>query len=61
MEGYGLFKECSTIPNLVPCLIVKSICDWRAMKNFDPKPIKGKVQAYKTMDILPKSDVCVLD
>ena len=85
MEGYGLFKECSTIPNSVPCLIVKSICDWGAMKNFDPKPIldkmptiretlaeetsetiKSKVQAYaafqayKTMDILLKNDVCVL-
>lgn len=35
MEGYGLFKECNSGTYNVPCLIVKSICDWGAEKNFD--------------------------
>lgn len=35
MEGYGLFKECSSYPYSVPCLIVKSICDWADEKNFN--------------------------
>ncbi len=34
MEGYGLFKECSHQDFRIPCLIVKSICDWGAEKNF---------------------------
>lgn len=34
MEGYGLFKECSHQAFRIPCLIVKSICDWGAEKNF---------------------------
>lgn len=35
MEGYGLFKECNSGIFKVPCLIVKSICDWGAEKNFN--------------------------
>lgn len=35
MEGYGLFKECTSYPHSVPCLIIKSICDWADEKNFD--------------------------
>lgn len=34
MEGYGLFKECAHRDFRIPCLIVKSICDWGAEKNF---------------------------
>lgn len=34
MEGYGLFKECAYQDFRIPCLIVKSICDWGAEKNF---------------------------
>jgi len=34
MEGYGLFKECAHQDFRIPCLIVKSICDWGAEKNF---------------------------
>ncbi len=39
MEGYGLFKECRGTYYTVPCLIVKSICDWAVMKNFEAKDI----------------------
>ncbi len=35
MEGYGLFKECNDKRFLIPCFIVKSICDWGVEKNFD--------------------------
>ncbi len=35
MEGYGLFKECTSFPYNVPCIIIKSICDWGIEKNFD--------------------------
>lgn len=39
MEGYGLYKECGGAQYSIPCLIIKSICDWGAMKNFDSKII----------------------
>lgn len=35
MEGYGLFKECTSSPYNIPCVIIKSICDWADEKNFD--------------------------
>lgn len=35
MEGYGLFKECTSYPYNVPCVIIKSICDWAEEKNFN--------------------------
>lgn len=31
MEAYGMYKECSFIR--IPCLTIKSICDWGAAKN----------------------------
>ena len=37
MEGYGLFKECCGHNHKIDCLIIKSICDWGAMKNIDLK------------------------
>lgn len=43
MEGYGLFKECKGTYFTVPCLIVKSICDWAVMKNFNAKNIFEKI------------------
>ncbi len=51
MEGYGLFKECQGFECLVPCLLVKSICDWGAYKNIEEDPdadsnLKDKLQAY---------------
>jgi nucleoside phosphorylase len=51
MEGYGLFKECRGFECLVPCLLVKSICDWGAYKNIEEDPdadsnLKDKLQAY---------------
>lgn len=51
MEGYGLFKECQGFECLIPCMIVKSICDWGAYKNLDDDEVrniklKDKLQAY---------------
>lgn len=37
MEGYGLFKECYGA--VMPCLIVKSICDWGVQKNINAPDI----------------------
>lgn len=34
MESYGLFKECCGRNVIIPCLTVKSICDWGVLKNF---------------------------
>lgn len=35
MEGYGLFKECKSKEANLPCVVLKSICDWGAEKNFE--------------------------
>lgn len=43
MEGYGLFKECNGAGFSIPCIVLKSICDWAIMKNFDPKDIFMKL------------------
>lgn len=32
-EGYGLFKECHRHEMKVPCILVKSICDWLDVPN----------------------------
>ncbi len=56
MEGYGLAKECIYYSN-IPCVILKSICDWGACKNIGnyldkslpaecKKDTKGQIQAY---------------
>ncbi len=37
MEGYGLYKECRSNNHSIPCLIVKSICDWGIDKNINAK------------------------
>jgi len=34
MEGYDLFKECCGRNFIIPCLTIKSICDWRVLKNL---------------------------
>lgn len=34
MEGYGLAKECMFYFH-IPCVILKAICDWGAVKNID--------------------------
>ena len=52
MEGYGLAKECFTYN--IPCMLIKSICDWGNQKNIDQeisqrtkvKNAKDKIQAY---------------
>lgn len=35
MEAYGVFKECNTLPYSIPCIVLKSICDWGIEKNYD--------------------------
>lgn len=55
MEGYGLAKECMFYIH-IPCVILKAICDWGAVKNIDeyiPKThliikdhIKDQIQAF---------------
>lgn len=43
MEGYGLFKECRGTYYTIPCLIIKSICDWAVMKNFKTQDVFEKI------------------
>lgn len=55
MEGYGLAKECVYYAN-IPCVIIKSICDWGVLKNIEnildeegiayPCNLKDKLQSY---------------
>lgn len=72
MEGYGLFKECQGFERSIPCLIIKSICDWGAYKNIDNEGItidnlKDKLQAYaankayEALSILLKKENYVFD
>lgn len=52
MEGYGLGKECMFYD--IPCMLIKSICDWGVAKNIDNEvqeatkvtKSKDKIQAY---------------
>lgn len=52
MEGYGLGKECIFFN--MPCMLIKSICDWGSAKNIDDyihevlniENCKDKIQAY---------------
>lgn len=66
MEGYGLFKECQGYECSIPCLIVKSICDWGSYKNCVKKNIKDKLQAYasdqayKILSLLLKEEANVV-
>ena len=72
MEGYGLFKECQGFECLVPCLLIKSICDWGAYKNIDDETVadidlKDKIQAYaarqayKVLSILMKKEAEIVE
>lgn len=72
MEGYGLFKECQGFECLVPCLLVKSICDWGAYKNIEEDTntdsnLKDKLQAYaakqayKVLSILLQRDCSIFE
>lgn len=45
MEGYGVFKECKVWG--IPCLVLKSICDWGTEKNFDATD-KQIIDEFKT-------------
>ena len=52
MEGYGLGKECLFYN--IPCMLIKSICDWAVAKNIDNQvkeatmvsKSKDKIQSY---------------
>lgn len=50
MEGYALFKECQGYECYMPCLLLKSICDWGACKNIEDDcgiiNLKDRLQAY---------------
>ena len=45
MEGYGVAKECINYSN-TPCVILKAVCDWGAVKNID-KYLQSKLKNYK--------------
>lgn len=40
MEGYGVFKECRGYFYNIPCMIIKSICDWGVVKNLEQQDIQ---------------------
>lgn len=72
MEGYGLFKECQGYECSIPCLIIKSICDWGSYKNIDNHSdvddnLKDKLQAYasdkafKALSIILNCNKQILD
>lgn len=72
MEGYGLFKECRGFECLLPCLLVKSICDWGAYKNIEEdidvdSNLKDKLQAYaakqayEVLSILLQKDSAIFE
>ncbi len=72
MEGYGLFKECQGFECLIPCMIVKAICDWGVCKNLDDDEVKrlnlkdkaqvyAADQAYKVMAVILKSNARVFE
>ena len=51
MEGYGVFKECNSHDSSNCCLVVKSICDWAILKNFDCKNIMEERATEKGIEI----------
>lgn len=53
MEGYGLFKECRSSNVVIPCLLVKSICDWGMLKNYTDEKLFCEVARDKHMTTSP--------
>lgn len=51
MEGYGLFKECRRKDYQVPCMIVKSICDWAVLKNISDVEVFQCICKEKNIEI----------
>ena len=50
MEGYGVFKECGCSDYKIPCVVIKSICDWGVEKNFeanDTKTLQSFIERYE--------------
>lgn len=47
MEGYGLFKECCGRDYVIPCVIIKSICDWAVLKNLYDLPLFQRICGEK--------------
>ena len=57
MEGYGLFKECKNGKCKIPCMVLKSICDWGTEKNFNEKDEKTLLEFKKAIKhTLPTSN-----
>lgn len=50
MEGYGVFKECWAFNYNLPCLIIKSICDWGVIKNFADVNYAQEILKKNTID-----------
>lgn len=43
MEGYGMAKECVYYAD-IPCVIIKSICDWGILKNMEDTLINNGIE-----------------
>ncbi len=56
MEGYGLFKECNSNSFRIPCVLLKSICDWGTEKNFDAN--NQQIQSELMAAIAASGDTC---
>lgn len=59
MEGYGLFKECKGDNYNIPCMIIKSICDWGAEKNFDSNDSEVIQQLNETIKKYSLKKSCI--
>lgn len=47
MEAYGMYKECNNAYRNIPCVVIKSICDWGIVKNITHLPIYTEVMGRK--------------
>lgn len=48
MEGYGMAKECIYYSD-IPCVIIKSICDWGILKNIEDVLINDGIENAKNL------------
>ena len=47
MEAYGMYKECNNAYRNIPCVVIKSICDWGIVKNIANYTISTEVMGRK--------------
>lgn len=47
MEAYGLYKESNNAYRNMPCIVIKSICDWGIAKNLCKLSIYKKVMGHE--------------